>query len=153
MSLESVAVNLNAKVTLFFIAIAAALLAVLVAISLYAFRSFSIASATEHIRTAGEIVRLHLTESMINGVIDKRERFLQRLVEVQGLKSARVIRSPEVERQFGKGLSQEAAADDLERVVLREGKPRFELVNVGDETLFRGVIPYIATASGNPNCL
>ncbi|HXE40815.1 MAG TPA: diguanylate cyclase, partial [Azonexus sp.] len=85
--------NLNAKVTLFFIAIAAALLAVLVAISLYAFRSFSIASATEHIRTAGEIVRLHLTESMINGVIDKRERFLQRLVEVQGLKSARVIRS------------------------------------------------------------
>ncbi len=153
MSLESIAVNLNAKVTLFFIAIAAALLAVLVAISLYAFRSFSIASATEHIRTAGEIVRLHLTESMINGVIDKRERFLQRLVEVQGLKSARVIRSPEVERQFGKGLSQEAAADDLERLVLREGKPRFELVNVGDETLFRGVIPYIATASGNPNCL
>lgn len=145
--------TLNTKVTLFFVSIAAALLAVLVAISLYAFRSFSIASATDHIRTAGEIVRVHLTESMINGVIDKRERFLQRLVEVQGLRSARVIRSPEVEHQFGKGLSQEAAADEAERTVLREGKPRFELVTEGAETLFRGIIPYIATASGNPNCL
>jgi diguanylate cyclase (GGDEF)-like protein len=146
-------VTLNTKVTLFFVSIAAGLLAVLVAISLYAFRSFSIASATEHIRTAGEIVRVHLTESMINGVIDKREGFLQRLVEVQGLKSARVIRAPEVERQFGAGLRQEVAADDLERQVLKEGKPRFELLTHDDETLFRGIIPYVATASGSPNCL
>ena len=145
--------NLNAKVTLFFIGIAAGLLAVLVAISLYAFRSFSIASATEHIRTAGEIVRVHLTESMINGVIDKRERFLQRLVEVQGLTSARVIRSPEVQKQFGQGLSVELVADEGERKVLTEGKPRFELITIGEETLFRGTIPYIATSTGNPNCL
>lgn len=145
--------NLNAKVTFFFISIFSGLLAVLLAISLYAFRNFSIASATDHIRTASEIVRVHLTESMINGVIDKRESFLRRLVEVQGLKSARVIRSPEVEKQFGKGLSQEAAADDLERQVLQEGKPRFEVIKEGGETIFRGIIPYIATASGNPNCL
>ena len=139
--------------TLFFISIATMLLAVLIATSLYAFRSFSIASATDHIRTAAEIVRVHLTESMINGVIDKREQFLKRMVEVQGLKSARVIRSPEVERQFGKGLSLEVPVDESERSVLREGKPRFELVTIGDDTLFRGTIPYIATASGSPNCL
>ncbi|MBK9440707.1 MAG: GGDEF domain-containing protein [Comamonadaceae bacterium] len=145
--------NLNAKVTLFFVSMAAGLLAVLVAISWYAFRSYSIASATEHIRTAGEIVRVHLTESMINGVIDKRERFLQRLVEVQGLKSARVVRSPEVEKQFGKGLAMEASADESELAVLREGKPHFGLVTQGDESIFRGIIPYIATSSGNPNCL
>lgn len=145
--------KLNAKMTLFFISIATMLLAVLIATSLYAFRSFSIASATDHIRTAAEIVRVHLTESMINGVIDKREHFLKRMVEVQGLKSARVIRSPEVEKQFGKGLSLEAPMDESERSVLREGKPRFELVTIGDDTLFRGTIPYIATASGNPNCL
>jgi diguanylate cyclase (GGDEF)-like protein len=150
---ENTAVNLNAKVTFFFVSIFACLLAVLITISLYAFRNFSIASATEHIRTAGEIVRVHLTESMINGVIDKRESFLRRLVEVQGLKSARVIRSAEVEKQFGKGLIQEAAAEDIERKVLKEGKPHFEVVQQGDETVFRGTIPYIATANGNPNCL
>ena len=150
---ESTAVNLNTKVSLFFTGIAACLLAVLVAISLYAFRNFSIASATEHIRTAGEIVRLTLTESMINGTIDKRESFLRRLVEVQGLRSARVIRSPEVEKQFGKGLLVESAANDIERAVLREGKPRFEALTIDGETIFRGTIPYIASSSGNPNCL
>jgi diguanylate cyclase (GGDEF)-like protein len=148
-----IAVNLNTKVTFFFICVFTGLLAVLIAISLYAFRAFSIASATDHIRTASEIVRVHLTESMINGVIDKRENFLRRLVEVQGLKSARVIRSIEVEKQFGQGLRQESAADDLERQVLIEGKARFEVNNIGDETIFRGTIPYIATANGNPNCL
>jgi len=146
-------VNLNVKVTLFFVSIAGALLAVLTAMSLYAFRSFSITSATEHIRTAGEIVRVHLTESMINGVIDKRERFLQRLVEIQGLKSARVIRSTEVIKQFGNGLAVESVADELEQAVLREGKARFEVESQGEETVFRGTIPYIATVSGTPNCL
>jgi diguanylate cyclase (GGDEF)-like protein len=147
------AVTLNTKVTFFFMAIGASLLAVLVAISLYAFRSFSIASATEHIRTAGEIVRVHLTESMINGVIDKREHFLKRLIEVQGLKSARVIRSPEVQKQFGQGLALETAADEMEKRVIKEGKPRFLVDEQNGETVFRGIIPYIATASGTPNCL
>jgi len=146
-------VNLNVKVTLFFVSIAAVLLAVLTAMSLFAFRSFSITSATEHLRTAGEIVRVHLTESMINGVIDKRERFLQRLVEIQGLKSARVLRSSEVVKQFGRGLVVESVADTLEQAVLREGKARFEVESIGDETIFRGTIPYIATVNGTPNCL
>ena len=145
--------NLNTKVTVFFISIAATLLAVLVAISLYAFRSFSIASATEHIQTAGEIVRVGLTESMINGVIDKRENFLLRMREVHGLKSAHVIRAPEVIRQFGPGLTVESGADKIEQQVIREGKPHFELITQGNDTVFRGTIPYIATAGGTPNCM
>jgi diguanylate cyclase (GGDEF)-like protein len=146
-------VNLHTKVTLFFVVIAAALLAVLVAISLYAFRSFSIASATDHIRTAGEIVRVHLTESMINGVIDKRESFLKRLVEVNSLRSARVVRSPDLERQFGPGLNLESTPDELERRVMADGKASFVMISEGEETMFRGTIPYIASASGTPNCL
>jgi diguanylate cyclase (GGDEF)-like protein len=150
---EATTVNLNAKVTLFFVSIAALLLAVLVAISLYAFRSFSLASATEHIRTAGEIVRVHLTESMINGVIDKREHFLKRMLEVQGLKSARVVRSPEVVKQFGRGLTVETGADEIEQQVLKAGKPYFGTFVQGEETVFRGTIPYIASSTGTPNCL
>ncbi len=145
--------NLHTKVTLFFVVIAAALLAVLVAISLYAFRSFSIASASDHIRTAGEIVRVHLTESMINGVIDKRESFLKRLVEVNSLRSAHVVRSPDLEQQFGKGLNVENTPDDIERLVMAGGKASFVMINEGEETIFRGTIPYIASSSGTPNCM
>lgn len=144
--------NLLSKTTLFFGALGGLLIAVLVAISLYSFREFSLTSATEHVRTASEIVRVHLTESMINGVIDRRESFLQRLMEVEGLLSARVVRGPLVEAQFGKGLNRELPMDALEMSVLRDGKARYE-VEETEKTVFRGTIPFIATAHGTPNCL
>ncbi|CAA7613231.1 diguanylate cyclase [Magnetospirillum sp. UT-4] len=145
--------NLHSKVTMFFVAIAACLIAILVALSLYAFRSFSIASSSEHIRTAAEIVRVHLTESMINGVIDKRESFLKRLMEVQGLSSAKVVRSPLVVQQFGEGLNRETASDDIELQVLKEGRPRYDIIETADDTLIRGTIPFVASDRGSPNCL
>lgn len=145
--------NLNVKISVLFAAIAALLIALLMAISLYAFRSFSIASSSEHIRTAAEIVRVHLTESMINGVIDKRESFLKRLMEVQGLASARVVRSPAVVKQFGSGLHEESPSDEIENKVLRDGKPDYEIVETENDTLIRGTIPFVATNRGEPNCL
>ncbi|CDK97383.1 putative GGDEF: diguanylate cyclase (GGDEF) domain [Magnetospirillum gryphiswaldense MSR-1 v2] len=145
--------NLNIKISVLFAAIAAMLIALLMVISLFAFRSFSIASSSEHIRTAAEIVRVHLTESMINGVIDKRESFLKRLMEVQGLASARVVRSPAVVKQFGSGLHEEAPSDDLENQVLREGKAVYDIIETENDTLIRGTIPFIATNRGEPNCL
>ncbi len=145
--------RLNSKIALFFFGIAVALITVLVAISLYAFRAFSIATATEHIRTAAEIVRVHLTESMINGVIGQRQQFLRRLTEVQGLKSAYVIRSPLVEQQFGKGTKGEVPPDEIEQQVLKEGKPQFTVISSGEDLIFRGTIPYVANARGTPNCL
>ena len=145
--------SLNSKVTMFFVAMAVSLIIMLVAINLYAFRSFSIASSSEHIRTAAEIVRVHLTESMINGVIDKRESFLQRLMEVQGLAGAQVVRSPLVVEQFGKGLGRESPSDEIEQQVLRDGKPQYRVEESDKGTLFRGTIPFIASTRGSPNCL
>jgi len=145
--------NLNSKVAVFSVAMAVSLVLIVVAISLYAFRSFSIASSSEHIRTSAEIVRVHLTESMINGVIDKRASFLKRLLEVQGLAEARVVRSDLVKHQFGEGFKEESPIDDVERQVLRDGIPQYQVVEVNGETLFRGTIPFIASDRGTPNCL
>ncbi|MBF0094794.1 MAG: sensor domain-containing diguanylate cyclase [Alphaproteobacteria bacterium] len=145
--------KLNAKVSLFFAVIAASLIAVVVTINLYAFRTYSIASATEHLRTAAEIVRVDLTESMINGVIDKRESFLRRLMEVQGLSSARVVRAPMVMEQFGSGLKEEAPVDEIEREVLSTGIPQYRVMETKEDTSFRGTIPFIASSRGTPNCI
>ncbi len=145
--------NLNTKATLFFVSILGLLMAALVAISLYAFRSFSIIAATENIRTAAEIVRVHLTDSMIHGTIDKRESFLKRLLDVQGLKSAHVVRSTLVSNQFGPGLKQETAVDADISEVLRLGQPQFHMLDKGDDLIFKGIIPYIASSHGTPNCL
>lgn len=145
--------KLNSKINLFFVALAAITVAILIIVSLLSFRNFSIKSAEEHIRTSAEIVRVSLTESMINGVIDKRGQFLSRLAEVQGLKTARVIRGPMVEQQFGKGLLQEQAADEIEQRVLRDGQAFYQVEETSSDTIFRGTIPFVATNSGTPNCL
>lgn len=145
--------NLNRKITTLFAAVALGILVMLVAISLYAFRSYSLASSTAHVRTAAEMVRVHLTEAMIHGVIDKREQFLDRLMEVQGLLSARVLRSPHVNEQFGAGMQREMQADEIERQVLADGQARYILRDELSDAVFRGTIPFAASARGRPNCL
>ncbi|NMG73179.1 GGDEF domain-containing protein [Aromatoleum diolicum] len=145
--------NLNRKMTLLFGGIALGTLVMLVVISLYAFRSYSIASSTAHVRTAAEMVRVHLTEAMIHGTIDKREQFLDRLMEVQGLRSARVIRSPFVNEQFGAGMTREMHADAIEKLVLADGQPRYVILDERGDSVFRGTIPFAASSRGTPNCL
>jgi diguanylate cyclase (GGDEF)-like protein len=145
--------TLNFKVSLFFVAISAVLVIVLTAISLFAFRQFSINTATEHLRTAAEIVRVHLTEAMITGVIDRRESFLLRLAEVQNLRSARVVRAPVIDAQFGAARKGEYLPDEIEKNVLKSGLPEFKVYDINSEIIFRGTIPYIATSEGSPNCL
>lgn len=145
--------NLNRKMTLLFGAIAMGTLVMLVLISLYAFRSYSIASSTAHVRTAAEMVRVHLTEAMIQGTIDRREQFLDRLMEVQGLRTARVVRSPHVTQQFGAGMTREMNPDEIEKLVLADGQARYVIVDERGDSVFRGTIPFAATARGKPNCL
>lgn len=145
--------NLQTKIAAFFGALAICLIVAVLAIGLFSFRQYSIATATEHIRTSAEILRVSLTEDMINGVISKREGLLSRMLEVEGLKSVRVMRGPQVAQQFGKGLSREQPEDDIERRVLGSGQAEFGLVESTGDAIFRGTIPYVATNRGNPNCL
>ena len=145
--------KLRAKLSWLMSSFILTLIVILVGISLYSFRTYSIASATEHIRSAAEVVRVSLTEAMINGVINKRESLLKRLKEVDGLRSVRVVRSPLVIKQYGAGFAQEEPADDYERLVLEQGRPFYQTMSVNGEEIFRGTIPFTATGHGTPNCL
>ncbi len=145
--------NLNRKLTLVVAGVAFGILAVLIATSLYAFRSYSIDAARAQLRTAAEMVRVHLTEAMSHGAIDARERYLDRLGEVQDLRAARVVRAEAVNAQFGGGLGRERPADDIERAVLADGVARYVLRDEFGDAVFRGTIPFVATARGAPDCL
>jgi diguanylate cyclase (GGDEF)-like protein len=145
--------RLTKKITLFSGVLASLLVIVLILVSLLSFRHFSIKAATEHTKSAAEIVRVSLTEAMINDVIDQRSNFLSRLAEVQNLQTARVIRGHEVIKQFGPGLDNEQPSDDIEREVMSGGEPIFRVIDNGAEPVFRGTIPFIASSQGNPNCL
>ena len=145
--------TLNRKLLLFSAVMMIVMVSVLTTVSLFSFRHFSILSAEEHTRTAAEIIRLNLTESMVNGTIGQRAGFLEQLTEIKGLNSAHVVRGPRLTEQYGPGLSGESSLDEIEKEVVASGKPHFSISERGDEPIFRSTIPYIATSSGKHNCL
>ncbi|MBF0340031.1 MAG: diguanylate cyclase [Magnetococcales bacterium] len=145
--------KLQQKTTLLAIFLSGTLAVLILAISLLFFRQFSLSTAREHVRSAAEVVRVSLTEAMINGVINQRKSFLKRLAEVDGLLVARVMRSPDVIRQFGQGLDGEQDLDPVEKRVMETGKPYYGMLEDESNPIFRGTIPFIATQNGEPNCL
>jgi len=146
-------VKLIPKTTLLSAALGALMVAVLVTLSLFSFRHFSLSSAESIARTAAEIVRVSMTESMINGVIARRETFLERLHGIEGLRDARVVRAPAVIRQHGEGLAAEQARDAIDEQVIASGEAIFDIDESTGIPIFRATIPYIADAEGQPNCL
>jgi len=145
--------RLNTKTTLFSAVTTLIMVGLLTGIALISFRQFSISAAKEHTRTAAEIVRVGLTEDMVNGVINKRGNFLKRLAGVPGLLSARVVRSPYVIKQFGPGLPEEHETDKIEKRVLGDGEPYFAIDESAATPVFRATIPFTANAEGTPDCL
>ncbi|SFB90322.1 diguanylate cyclase (GGDEF) domain-containing protein [Marinospirillum celere] len=121
--------------------------------SLASFRDFSIRAATEHTRTAAEMIRVALTESMLNGTMHKRDSLLQRIAQVDGLDEVRVIRGNLVEEQFGNGLAIETNPDSIDFQVLQTGEPVYTLIGGRLSPEFRATIPYVATSKGDVNCL
>jgi diguanylate cyclase (GGDEF)-like protein len=145
--------NLNKKVTLSSLTLAAVLIFALIVVSLVSFRQFSMMSAQTQVRSAAEIIRVSLTEDMVNGVVTKREGLFRRLSEVAGLKTVHVIRGSNVEQQFGKGAEGESTADSIESKVLQSGQPYFAVIDEATNPVYRGTIPFVATRIGTPNCL
>lgn len=129
------------------------LVIVLTVLSLLSFRYFSIYTAERHVRSVAETIKVGLTESMINGTINKRQQFLTRLADVPGVHQVRVTRGPAVISQFGPGLASEGGAQEDVKKVLATGKEMFELIEVNGELMFHAVIPYVASDQGVPNCL
>lgn len=144
--------QLKGKIMVFAVSILAVLVVVLTALSALSFRRFSLYTAERHARSVAETVKVGLTESMINGTIDKRQQFLARLSAVPGVQQVRVVRGPAVVGQFGSGLVSERAGGGVE-TVLATGKETFEVVEAAGEPIFHAVIPYVADDRGIPNCL
>ncbi|MBF0469808.1 MAG: diguanylate cyclase [Gammaproteobacteria bacterium] len=145
--------KLKTKTSLFAITIASSMLVILITVSLYSFRQFSISTAQERSVTAAEVALVGLTELMVNGVIQNREAFLKRLATIQDLKSVRIIRGPLVAKQYGTGFDFERPMDTIDEKVLATGIPYFGIIDEWGEPTFRSTIPFKSnTKNVTPTC-
>lgn len=145
--------KLSDRTLVYFVTIMAVLVIVLTVLSAFSFRSFSLYTAERHARSVAESVKVGLTESMINGTIDKRQQFLTRLADVPGVQTVQVVRSAAVAQQYGPGLESEMASGAEVEQVLTSGHEKFAVHDTHEGPVFRAVIPYTASDRGVPNCL
>ena len=73
-----------------------------------------------------------------------RALFVKRLGVSDNLKEVRVIRGKGTNDEYGPGLTQEQAVDEMDRSVLASGKPEYKIVHSGGEVAMRAVLPSIA---------
>ena len=144
--------RLSSKALVFSAAIMALLIVVVTALSAWSFRRFSLYMAERHTTSVAEAVKIGLTEAMINGTIDKRLEFLERLRNTPGVSALRVVRGPAVSKQFGPGLAVEQVVSEAEARVIEQARPAFSTVEREGEPLFRAIVPYVADDRGQPNC-
>lgn len=118
------------------------------------FRKYSIDSEIEKAKMAANIVKDGLTSHMVNGIMDKRQYFLNRISGNDDVEFLRLIRSEGVIKQYGKGMYEETAKDSIDKEVLNSGKMVKKITETSDNITLRVTIPYIATVdNSSASCL
>lgn len=117
------------------------------------FREYSINSALDKAHLTAEIVKNGLTAHMVNGVMDKRQYFLDQIAMNDDVRSLWLARGANVAKQYGNGFSNESLRDEIDQEVLKSGESIHKVIEATNNILLRVTIPYKATTSGTPNCL
>ena len=94
---------------------------------------------------------------MLNGTIGdpgQRKLFVEKMGSSTNVEELRVIRARQVSDQFGHGLPEEQAKDDMDREVMQSAKPQFRSILEGGKHTLRAVVPFVASTNfRGTNCL
>lgn len=83
-----------------------------------------------------------------------RAQFIEKMGKSESVIEMRVIRGKGIDDEFDGGLPQERAVDDMDKRVLASGVTESLVINKGEETSLRMVLPYIARKNFRSiNCL
>ena len=144
-SIKTITVNTLLTVIL----VAAFVMSIIITLS---FRSLSQKIVQNQALTVSEIIKAGLTSHMKAGIMDKREYFLEEIKSVHNINSINIIRSPEVDKQFGIGNNLEKKTDALTKTVFETKEPVFVLDEYSMTPHIRAIIPYMAVSEGNLVC-
>ncbi|MCD4668088.1 MAG: GGDEF domain-containing protein, partial [Sulfurimonas sp.] len=118
------------------------------------FREYSIKNAVEKSKMTASIVENGLTSHMVNGIMDKRQYFLDQISNNKDIKSLWLVRSQNVIKQYGEGFNNETIRDAIDSDVITSGKTIQKVIENTKSITLRVTIPYKAsTIGGDTNCL
>ena len=117
------------------------------------FRGYAYKSVVEKAKSIAMLVRDGLTAHMVNGIMDKRQMFLNSVKSHKYIEDLWIIRSENVKKQFGKGYESEIVRDGIDQDVLKTGEIKYKVFENSQKATLRVTLPYKASAYSNPNCL
>ena len=117
------------------------------------FREYSINNAIDKSNMTATIVEDGLTAHMVNGTMDKRGYFINKISSHDEIKSLWLVRSDLVAQQYGEGLHNENIRDNIDEEVLKTGITQRKIIENAQEITLRVTVPYKATTNGDNNCL
>jgi len=136
------------------------LLLIMVVVQRWAFDQFEgrvLEEAEQKAMVSADGVINGLNMLMINGIIsqtDQRQLLIKKMGSSTHVEELRVIRAKQVSDQFGPGLPEEQARDDMDREALQSAKPQFKSLNEGGKHSLRAVIPFVVSKNfRGTNCL
>jgi len=120
----------------------------------YNFRNYGIKSVEDKVLMVSDIIKHSLTAHMVNGIMEKREFFLNELKQGKHIKELWLVRSPSVVNQYGKGFQSEMVRDEVDKDVINSGVSKKVITeSLFSNNTFRMTIPYNAIATPTINCL
>lgn len=121
------------------------------------FKEEILLAAESRARVSADGVINGMNMLMINGIIrdpESRALYIKKMSASEGVKELRVIRSEQVQKQFGPGLPQEQPRDEMDRRVIASAKEEFLRVDDKNAPELRVVVPFIvSTDFRGTNCL
>jgi methyl-accepting chemotaxis protein len=94
---------------------------------------------------------------MLNGLIsdvEQRKLYVKKMGSSEKVEELRVMRNKPVQDQFGPGLPEEQAKDEMDKSVLASGKIQSKLSHEGGKDTLRVIVPFIAKKEfRGTNCL
>lgn len=136
------------------------LLLIMVVAQRWAFNQFEqrmLEQAEEKAMVSADGVINGLNMLMINGIIsqtDQRQLLIKKMGSSTNVEELRVIRAKQVQDQFGPGLPEEQARDDMDREAIQSAKPQFKSQTEGGKHSLRAVVPFVVSTNfRGTNCL
>jgi len=145
--------SINKKVNIIMALIMFLLAVSIAALVSYSFKQYGYMKAQENASILARAVRDGLTAHMVNGIMAQRHSYLESVQRDQQIANIRVVRSNSVINQYGGGESKASVYDELEKQSLNSGKEISKFITKNDNTYMRVTVPYIATATSQPNCI
>jgi len=117
------------------------------------FRQISIQIVEDKALAIAEVVKAGITSHMKGGIMAKRDYFLTEISSLTLVSDLAIVRSNEVNNQFGQGRHFERAMDDTTRRAFETKQPVFLMHDVSLNPHMRAIVPFVASSEGKLNCL